>query len=107
MARPQWQPGIEIYSTVSTIVSEVFDVPECELTPDTHFVDDLDESLELAATIAACEEEFGLEIPDNDAKKLETVGLLANYIERQFQPDTEVWPPAPQRHRTIAPDTYQ
>lgn len=89
MARPRWQPGSDVHSNVRRIVSGVFGVPEGDLTPDTHFIYDLDESLEMAETVMECEQFFGLRIPDAEAETLETVGQLANYIERRLQSDAE------------------
>ena len=47
------------------------------------FVDDLDvDSLSMVEIIYACEETFGVSIPDEDAKTLQTIGDAVNYIER-------------------------
>lgn len=50
---------------------------------DKNFVDDLDvDSLSMVEIIYACEEAFGVSIPDEDAKDLKTVGDAVSYIER-------------------------
>ncbi len=43
----------------------------------------------------ACEEEFNIVIPDEEAVHLVTIGLLAAYIENKLGHDATVWPPAP------------
>jgi hypothetical protein len=53
----------------------------------------------------ACEEHFGIDIPDREAEQLLTVGLLADYIEIRLQPNTGVWPLEPQRPDYAHPDT--
>jgi acyl carrier protein len=80
---------------VMEIVAEQFGGKIGDLTPDTRFVEDLDESLEFTETVMACEEDFGINIPDEEAVKLVTIGLLAAYIESRFEVDNSVWPPAP------------
>jgi len=76
-------------------VADVFGVSIPSLKPETNFVHDLHESLELVEVIMSCEEEFCIPIPDEDAVKLLTVGELASYIENRLHPDETVWPPAP------------
>lgn len=47
----------------------------------THFVDDLGaDSLDTVELVMALEEEFGIEIPDEDAKKMLTVGAVVDYM---------------------------
>ncbi len=99
MVQPRWQSGGDVYTEVARIVAEIFGVPVSRLTPGTHFVYDLDESLEVAETVIGCEQFFGLTIPDAEAQKLETVGQLAGYIERRLRPGEEVWPRRPGGHR--------
>lgn len=98
MKAPRWHPGLDVYAEVQKIVAQTFAEPTSRLTPKTHFVHDLSASLGFAETIMACEEFFGLHIPDVEAYPLETIGLLAAYVERRLAPDTGVWPPPPKRH---------
>jgi acyl carrier protein len=57
-------------------------VDETEITPDSHFIDDLGaDSLDTVELVMALEEEFGIEIPDEDAEKIQTVGDVAKYID--------------------------
>jgi len=71
-----------IYDRLKGIVTEQLGVDEEEITPEASFVDDLNaDSLDLVELIMSLEEEFGLEISDEDAEKILTVGDAANYIE--------------------------
>lgn len=80
---------------VMEIVADNFGEQIGDLTPETRFVEDLRASLDLIEAITACEEEFKISIPDEDAVKLLTIGLLADYIEARLSVDDSVWPPAP------------
>jgi len=84
-----------ILHRVMQIVAEQFGEEVSSLTPGTRFVEDLAESLEFTETIMACEEEFALSIPNEDAVRIVTIGLLADYIEKRLGHDSGVWPPAP------------
>ncbi len=86
---------IMIYERTRQIVAEWLDVPITEVTANTHFQEELAESLEFAEMIMACEEEFGVTIPDEDAARLDTVGQLSAYIINERQPEGSVWPPPP------------
>lgn len=64
------------------IVSKQLDVEEGKITLESKFTDDLGaDSLETVELIMQLEEEFGCEIPDEDAEKIVTVGDALNYIE--------------------------
>lgn len=63
------------------IINELGVEPE-KVTPDASFVEDLGaDSLDTVELVMAFEEEFGMEIPDEDAEKLQTVGDAIKYIE--------------------------
>jgi acyl carrier protein len=67
---------------VKSIIVEQLGVDEEEVTPDASFVDDLGaDSLDTVELVMAFEEEFGIEIPDEDADKLKTVGDAMNYLK--------------------------
>jgi len=71
-----------IYDRLKGIVTEQLGVDEEEVTLEASFVDDLNaDSLDLVELIMSLEEEFGLEISDEDAEKILTVGDAASYIE--------------------------
>ncbi len=66
---------------VKHIIVEQLGVDEDEVKPDASFVDDLGaDSLDVVELVMALEEEFGLEISDEDAEKLTTVGQASKYI---------------------------
>ncbi len=53
-----------------------------QVTPEAKFIEDLGaDSLDTVELVMAFEEEFGAEIPDEDAEKLQTVGDVVKYIE--------------------------
>ncbi len=69
---------------VKSIIVEQLGVDEEEVTPDASFVDDLGaDSLDTVELVMAFEEEFSVEVPDEDAEKLQTVGDVVKYIEEK------------------------
>lgn len=70
------------YDRLKKIVAEQLGVEEAEVTPQASFVDDLNaDSLDLVELIMSLEEEFGLEIPDEDAEKIRTVQEAVDYVD--------------------------
>ena len=68
---------------VKTIIVEQLGVDEGEVTPTASFVDDLGaDSLDTVELVMAFEENFGIEIPDEDAEKIATVKDAVDYIEK-------------------------
>ena len=68
---------------VKTIIVEQLGVDEGEVTPTASFVDDLGaDSLDSVELVMAFEENFGIEIPDEDAEKIATVKDAVDYIEK-------------------------
>ena len=67
---------------VKKIIVDQLGVEEELVTPDASFVDDLGaDSLDTVELVMALEEEFGVEIPDEDAEKITTVGDAISYIK--------------------------
>ena len=67
---------------VKKIICEQLGVEEDEITPEAKFIEDLGaDSLDTVELVMAFEEEFGLEIPDEDAEKIATVGDAVRYIK--------------------------
>ena len=65
----------EIADKVKKIVVEQLSVNEDQVTPEAKFIEDLGaDSLDQVELVMALEEQFGAEIPDEDAEKLTTVG---------------------------------
>ncbi len=70
-----------IFEKVKSIVVEQLGVDEGDVTPDTSFEDLNADSLDIVELIMALEEEFDLEIPDEEAEKILTVGAAVEYIK--------------------------
>ena len=71
-----------IEQRVKAIITEQLGVNSDQVTPDAKFIEDLGaDSLDTVELVMALEEEFGQEIPDEDAEKLQSVGDVIKYIE--------------------------
>ena len=69
---------------VKEIIVEQLGVNPDQVTPEAKFIEDLGaDSLDTVDLVMAFEEEFGAEIPDEDAEKLQTVGDVVKYIEER------------------------
>jgi len=69
---------------IRQIIAEQLGVKKEEVTDNAKFVDDLGaDSLDTVELVMALEEEFGIEIPDEEAEKLMTVGDALRYIEEK------------------------
>jgi acyl carrier protein len=73
-----------IEQRVKKIIAEQLDVNPDQVTPEARLIDDLGaDSLDAVELIMALEEEFGHDIPDEQAEKMQTVGDIIKYIEEQ------------------------
>lgn len=71
----------DIEQKVKDIIINELGVEAEKVTPEASFVEDLGaDSLDTVELVMAFEEEFGMEIPDEEAEKLQTVGDAINYI---------------------------
>lgn len=71
----------QVFEKVKEIIVDQLGVEEEEVTPEASFIDDLGaDSLDIVELIMALEEEFGLEIPDDEAEKISTVNDAVEYI---------------------------
>ena len=69
---------------VIDIVAEQLGVSKEQISNDTHFVNDLGaDSLDTVELVMAFEEEFDIEVPDEEAEKLQSVGDVITYINSQ------------------------
>ncbi len=76
----------EIENKVKQIIVDELGVDENEVTPNARFIDDLGaDSLDTVELVMRFEEEFGIEIPDEDAEKIQSVRDAYNYIARHAQ----------------------
>ncbi|TMI89480.1 MAG: acyl carrier protein [Bacillati bacterium ANGP1] len=79
-----------VFDRVKAIVVEQLGVEAGEVTPQSKFVEDLGaDSLDVVELVMALEDEFDLEIPDEEAEKIATVGEAAKYIESHVEAPTE------------------
>jgi acyl carrier protein len=71
---------------VKKMIVEQLGVNESEVVPEAKFIDDLGaDSLDIVELVMALEDEYGIEIPDEDAEKIETVGDAIRYIEEHIK----------------------
>ena len=69
---------------IKKIIAEQLGVEEEDITPDSSFVEDLGaDSLDTVELVMAFEEAFGIEIPDEDAESLQTVGDAIRYLKNK------------------------
>jgi acyl carrier protein len=75
----------DVQQKVVDLLVEQLGVDAESVTPAAHFIDDLGaDSLDTVELVMAFEEEFDLEIPDEDAEKLETVSDATDYLKRRL-----------------------
>lgn len=73
---------------IRQIIAEQLGVAEEEVVPEATFIDDLGaDSLDIVELVMAIEEEYGLEIPDEDAEKIQTVQDATSYVEERVGKD--------------------
>lgn len=73
---------MEVQDRIKKIIAEQLGVEEEEVVPEAKFVDDLGaDSLDTVELVMALEEEFDVEIPDEDAEKIQTVGGAIDFIK--------------------------
>ena len=71
-----------VLEKVKAILSEQFDVEEDSITPETNIADDLGaDSLDVVDLLMSLEDEFEIEVPDEEIDNIKTVGELVKYIE--------------------------
>lgn len=71
-----------VLEKVKAILAEQFDVEEDKVTADTDLQEDLGaDSLDVVDLLISIEDEFGVEVPDDEIENIKTVGSLVSYIE--------------------------
>ncbi|MCL2439691.1 MAG: acyl carrier protein [Alphaproteobacteria bacterium] len=74
---------MSVFEQVKKIVTENLGVEEAKVTPDANFINDLGaDSLDTVELVMALEEEFGIEIPEDEAEKIQKVSDAVAYIEK-------------------------
>ena len=77
-----------IEERVRAIIAEQLDQDESEIVPEASFIDDLGaDSLDLVELVMHMEEEFDVEIPDDDAENIRSVQDAINYIQQHLTRD--------------------
>jgi len=74
----------QVYEKVKAIIVDQLGVEEEEVSMESSFIEDLGaDSLDIVELIMALEEEFEIEVPDEDAEKLLTVAAAVDYIKER------------------------
>ena len=77
---------MSVEEKVIKIIAEKLNVSEDQVKPEASFVDDLGaDSLDLVELVMAMEEEFEMEISDEEAEKLRTVGDVLNFVKERVK----------------------
>ncbi len=77
-----------VYEDVKQVIIERLGVDEEKITPETSFRDDLGaDSLDVVELVMEMEDRFGIEVSDDDAEQLTTVGKVAAFIEKNVDPN--------------------
>lgn len=77
---------LPVYARLKRIIVEQLGVDEDEVSPEASFYDDLNaDAVELVELLTTVEEEFGVEIPDFQARKLSTVQDLVDLLDEQLE----------------------
>jgi len=75
---------MEIADKVKEIVSQQLDVDKANISEESQFIDDLGaDSLAIVELVLAFEEQFEIDIPDEDTEKIRTVGDAVSYIKER------------------------
>ena len=79
------QENSTVRDQVTAIIAEHLDVEMREVTREAALIDDLGaDSLDIVELVMILEEQFGIEIPDEDAEDIKTVDDVVTYIEKKF-----------------------
>jgi acyl carrier protein len=83
MGPGEWEKSqVSIEERVKKIVAEQLNVSEDKISPETSFINDLGaDSLDMVELVMHFEEDFEMQIPDEEAEKIQTVGDAISYIE--------------------------
>lgn len=78
-------PTPTIEERIKAIIVEQLGLEEVKVAGDASLIDDLGaDSLDLVEVVMALEEEFDMEIPDQDAEDIETLGQAVTYVEKRL-----------------------
>jgi acyl carrier protein len=86
LAENEGDPGMNIEQKVKDIIVQQLGVDPEKVKPEASFVEDLGaDSLDTVELVMAFEEEFGVEIPDEEAEKIRSVGDAINYLKEHVK----------------------
>ena len=72
----------QIFEKIRDLLAEQLDIPADSITPESDIIDDLEaDSITVLDMVMTLEDEFDIEIPDEDVEKLRTVGSVVSYVE--------------------------
>lgn len=75
---------MELQEKVMKLISDATKIEQTKITPDTSFVDDLNlDSLDIVELMMKMEDDFGVEIPEEDAEGLKTVRDVISYLQKK------------------------
>jgi acyl carrier protein len=78
--------GTELEERISEMIIEQLGGTKEEMVPEASFVDDLGaDSLDIVELVMAMEETFDIEIPDDDAEKIQTIGDAVAYLRHRLE----------------------
>jgi acyl carrier protein len=78
--------GTDLEERISEMIIEQLGVTKEEMVPEASFIDDLGaDSLDIVELVMAMEETFDIEIPDDDAEKIQTIGDAVAYLRHRLE----------------------
>ena len=77
---------MSIEARVRSIIADQLGITEDEIKPESKFIEDLGaDSLDIVELVMAMEEEFDIEIPDEHADRLQTIGSAVEYLKERLE----------------------
>lgn len=74
-----------VFERIKELIAEQLNVDKDSVTPETHLMKDLEaDSLDAVEIIMAIEDEYEIEIPDEDAEKFQSIGDIVKFVEEQL-----------------------
>ncbi|MEV4673666.1 MULTISPECIES: acyl carrier protein [Actinomadura] len=72
----------QILTGLAEIIDDIVGIDKAEVTPEKNFIDDLDiDSLSMVEIAVAAQDQFGVEIPDDELRNLKTVKDVVNFVQ--------------------------
>ncbi|NLY71687.1 MAG: acyl carrier protein [Clostridiales bacterium] len=75
-----------VFEKIRELIVDQLGIEEDEITMNTHLMKDLEaDSLDAVEIIMAIEDEFGIEVPDEDAEKFQLISDIVKYVEEKIE----------------------